>query len=123
MTNHSAPDKLTIEDVGKAISAMNISQMKDSILTKSLVAIHQQLLDAMRENERLRDELRDLCFAFGKADGNATIQHWSDHQKNAYSRAMNLLGHPSKHTEPAAVDVAGLTWVSKDEPPKTMDNE
>ena len=27
----------------------------------------------------------------------------------------------SKHTEPAAVDVAGLTWVSKDEPPKTSD--
>lgn len=47
-------DKLAIEDCEKAIAALGTSQMKNSILARSLMDIHKQLLDTMRENEALR---------------------------------------------------------------------
>lgn len=53
-------DKLTIEDCEKAIDALGTSQMKDSLMARSLMGMHQQLADIMRENARLRSCLLDL---------------------------------------------------------------
>lgn len=50
-------NKLTVKDCEKTIAALSTSQMKDSLMARSLMNMHQQLADTMRENEKLRDAL------------------------------------------------------------------
>lgn len=64
--NLKMTDKLSIKDCEKAIAALSTSQMKNSLMARSLMDIHQQLADMLRENERLNKALE---IADGKIKG------------------------------------------------------